>query len=78
MLVLWQKKKMKRQQEENDATIQGLQNTIDENNRKTLEEAAEEHNKAEKAAEIEVKEFAKNNPEIAAALIRSMLKERGE
>mgnify|MGYP001034555548 CR=1 FL=1 len=25
-----------------------------------------------------VKEFAKNNPEIAAALIRSMLKERGE
>lgn len=40
--------KMKRQQEENDATIQGLQNTIDENNRKTLEEAAEEHNKAEK------------------------------
>ena len=78
MIIRSMKKKMKRQQEENDATIQGLQNTIDENNRKTLEEAAEEHNKAEKAAEIEVKEFAKNNPEIAAALIRSMLKERGE
>ena len=78
MIIRSMKKKMKRQQEENDATIQGLQNTINENNRKTLEEAAEEHNKAEKAAEIEVKEFAKNNPEIAAALIRSMLKERGE
>ena len=47
MIIRSMKKKMKRQQEENDATIQGLQNTIDENNRKTLEEAAEEHNKAE-------------------------------
>ena len=45
-------------------------------NKKSLEEAAEEHNKTEKATELEVREFAKNNPEITAALIRSMLKER--
>ena len=30
MIIRSMKKKMKRQQEENDATIQGLQNTIDE------------------------------------------------
>lgn len=78
MIVKSMKKKMKKQQEESEAAIQSLQETIEENNKKTLEEAAEEHSKTEKAAEIEVREFAKNNPEIAAALIRSMLKERDE
>lgn len=72
------KKKMKKQKEESEAAIQELQETIEENNKKSLEEAAEEHLKSEKAAEMEVREFAKNNPEIAAALIRSMLKERDE
>ncbi|MBQ7047101.1 MAG: hypothetical protein IJN85_05120, partial [Oscillospiraceae bacterium] len=71
-------KKMEKQQEENDEAMAILQEQIEENNRKSLEEAAEEHNKVEKAAEIEVREFAKNNPEVAAALIRSMLKERDE
>ncbi len=78
MIVKSMKKKMKKQQEESDAAIQTLQETIEENNKKSLAEAAEEHSKTEKAAEIEVREFAKNNPEIAAALIRSMLKERDE
>lgn len=78
MIVKSMKKKMKKQQEESDAAIQTLQETIEENNKKSLAEAAEEHTKTEKAAEIEVREFAKNNPEIAAALIRSMLKERDE
>ncbi len=78
MIIKSMKKKMRQQQEESDAAIQSLQETIEENNKKTLEEAAEEHSKTEKAAEMEVREFAKNNPEIAAALIRSMLKERDE
>lgn len=78
MIVRSMKKKMKKQQEESDAAIQTLQETIEENNKKSLAEAAEEHSKTEKAAEIEVREFAKNNPEIAAALIRSMLKERDD
>lgn len=78
MIVKSMRKKMQKQQEENDEAMAILQEQIEENNRKTLEEAAEEHNKTEKAAEIEVREFAKNNPEVAAALIRSMLKERDE
>ncbi len=78
MLVKSMKKKLRAQQEESEAAINTLQETIEENNRKTLEQAAEEHTKVEKAAELEVREFAKNNPEIAAALIRSMLKERDE
>lgn len=78
MIIKSMKKKMKQQEEEKEAEIIALQETIEEQNRKSLEEAAEEHTKVEKAAEFEVKEFAKNNPEIAAALIRSMLKERGE
>ncbi len=78
MIVKSMRKKMEKQQEENDEAMAILQEQIEENNRKSLEEAAEEHNKVEKAAEIEVREFAKNNPEVAAALIRSMLKERDE
>lgn len=78
MIVRSMKKKMRKQQEENDAAILILEETIEENNKKTLVEAADEHIKTEKAAEIEVREFAKNNPEIAAALVRSMLKERDE
>lgn len=72
------KNKMKVQQQESEAVIADLKETIEENNRKSLEEAAEEHNKKEKATEAEVRDFAKNNPEITAALIRSMLKERDE
>ena len=51
---------------------------IEEERRKTLEEQADEHTKLEKATEEEVREFARNNPEITAALIRSMLKERDD
>ncbi len=78
MIIKSMKKKMQQQEEEKEAEIMALQETIEEQARKSLEEAAEEHQSVEKAAEFEVKEFAKNNPEIAAALIRSMLKERGE
>jgi flagellar biosynthesis/type III secretory pathway M-ring protein FliF/YscJ len=45
-----------------------------ENLKKTLEQAAKEHSEASNATANEVKEFAKKNPEIAAALIRSMMK----
>lgn len=72
------KKKMRQQQAENDAVIATLQETIEENNRKSLEEEADEHNKKEKQTEAEVREFVQKNPELTAALIRSMLKERDE
>lgn len=79
MIVRSMKKKMRLQQEASQAEIDSLKNAIDESeSNKTLAEAAEEHSKNEKAAETEVREFAKQNPEIAAAIIRSMLKERDE
>lgn len=78
IIVNSMKKKMRKQQEASQAEIESLQGLIEETNNRSLEEAAEAHNKAEKAAETEVREFAQKNPEIAAAIIRSMLKERDE
>ncbi len=78
LIVRSMKKKMAKQQEEHEATVSDLQETIEENKKKTLAEAAEEHTQKEKATENEVREFVKNNPEITAALIRSMLKEEDE
>jgi flagellar basal-body M-ring protein/flagellar hook-basal body protein fliF len=78
IVVRRMRKKMLKQQAESEAAISTLQETIEESNKQSLQEAAEEHNKKEKATEYEVRDFAKNNPEITAALIRSMLKERGE
>lgn len=45
------------------------------NLRMSLEQQAKEHSDSSNATANEVKEFAKKNPEIAAALIRSMMKE---
>lgn len=78
IIIRSMKKKMKKQQEASQAEIDSLNELLKENDNKTLAEAAEEHNKTEKAAETEVRDFAKKNPEIAAAIIRSMLKERDE
>lgn len=78
LLLRRAKKRREAQQMEHEQQIAELQEIIDENERKSLEEQADEHNKKEKATETEVREFAKNNPEITAALIRSMLKERDE
>ncbi len=72
------KKRRLREQAEHEEQVAKLQEIIEENERKSLEEQADEHTKKEKATETEVREFAKNNPEITAALIRSMLKERDE
>ncbi|MBQ8435637.1 MAG: flagellar M-ring protein FliF [Oscillospiraceae bacterium] len=78
LLLRRAKKRRELEQAEHEAQIAELQEIIEENERKSLEEQADEHNKKEKATETEVREFAKNNPEITAALIRSMLKERDE
>lgn len=78
LLLRRAKKRREREQLEHEQQLAELQEIIAENERKSLEEQADEHNKKEKATETEVREFAKNNPEITAALIRSMLKERDE
>ncbi len=78
LLLRRAKKRREREQLEHEQQLAQLQEIIEENERKSLEEQADEHTKKEKATETEVREFAKNNPEITAALIRSMLKERDE
>jgi len=78
LLLRKAKKRRELEQAEHEAQLAELQEIIEENERKSLEEQADEHTKKEKATETEVREFAKNNPEITAALIRSMLKERDE
>ncbi len=73
------KKKMQEQlaaqQEQNQETINELQQTLEETKRSTLEEAAKQRGEENNANANEIREFAKNNPELTAALIRSLMKE---
>lgn len=78
LLLRRAKKRRLREQEEHEQAVAELSQRLEEAERKSIEEQSDEYNKKEKATEEEVREFAKNNPEITAALIRSMLKERDE
>lgn len=70
------KKRIAEAEAQSAAMIEDMQKTMEEDKlRKSIEEAAKEHNESINATANEVKEFAKKNPEIAAALIRSMMKE---
>lgn len=72
------KKRIALAEAESAAQIESMKKANEEeaaNFKKTLEQAAKEHSETSNATANEVKEFAKNNPEIAAALIRSMMKE---
>ena len=81
LIILLINKRAKRRialaQAESQAQIDNMKRSIEEqdNMRKSIEEAAKEHNDSDNATANEVKDFAKKNPEIAAALIRSMMKE---
>lgn len=79
LLTRRNKKKMQEelaaQQEQNQETINELQQTIEETKRSTLEEAAKQRGEENNANANEIREFAKNNPELTAALIRSLMKE---
>ena len=71
------KKKIALAEAENLAQLESMKKANEqeaENFKKTLEQAAKEHSESSNATANEVKEFAKKNPEIAAALIRSMMK----
>jgi len=72
------KKRIALAEAESQAQIESMMKAKEEeaaNFKLTLEQQAKEHSEATNATANEVKEFAKNNPEIAAALIRSMMKE---
>ena len=72
------KKKIAQAQAESQAEIEKMKQTIEEDKlkRMSIEEAAKEHADITNATANDVKEFAKKNPQIAAALIRSMMKEQ--
>ena len=79
LLVRWinkrNKKKLLRYQSEAQAQITSLRETITETQRQSISDAASAHSQREKATAKEVREFVKQNPEVSAALIRSMLKD---
>ena len=68
------KKKIKKAELENEAAVKSLQDELNEQKR-TLVEEAKEHNSQKDMTANEVRDFVSDNPEITAALIRSMIKE---
>lgn len=68
------KKKVIAAQEQAEDLVRNAQAEIDEHKR-ALAEAAQANSTKENAITNEVRDFAKQNPEITASLIRSMLKE---
>lgn len=72
------KKRRLEEQEAHEEQIAELHEMIEEERKKSIEEQADEHSRKDKETEEEVREFARNNPELTAALIRSMLKERDD
>ena len=72
------KKRIAAAEAESLAQIERMRKAKEEeeaNLRLSIEQQAKEHSDSTNATANEVKEFAKKNPEIAAALIRSMMKE---
>lgn len=69
------KRKLRIQKQQSDEAIRTLQQAIDDSQVVSISEAAEMHHKQEKDVANEVRTFVKKNPEITAAIIRSMLKE---
>lgn len=71
-------KKIRLADQANQEALLKLEEQLDESERKSLIEQAADANKAQKMAAGEVRKFAKENPELTASIIRSMLKEDEE
>ena len=69
------KKKIKDAEEKNKKTVSQLEEKLEDTQRRSLIEMANETNKAQKETASEVKKFAQDNPDLTAAIIRSMIKE---
>ncbi len=71
------KRKIALARAESKAQIDNMKKSLEEDKlRKSIEDAARERNSATNSTANDVKDFAKHNPEIAAALIRSLMKEQ--
>jgi flagellar biosynthesis/type III secretory pathway M-ring protein FliF/YscJ len=77
LLVAYNRRKTRREvrraELESQAAIQSLQTTLDEHKR-TLQDEVEAHQMQQNSTANEVRDFVKENPEITAALIRSMIR----
>ena len=69
------KKEIRAADEQHKAAVSELEEKIEETRRQTLIEKANESNKEQKETADEVRKFAQTNPELTAAIIRSMLKD---
>ena len=70
------KKKIKELDKKNKQKVNELEEELDETRRRSLIEQANENNKLQKQTAEEVKKFAVTNPELTAAIIRSMINEQ--
>lgn len=68
------KKRIEKAKALNRMQIQELENKLEETERRSLIEKASETNKEQKETASEVRKFAKQNPSLTAAIIRSMLR----
>lgn len=70
------KKKIKELDQRNKEKVNELEEELEDTRRRSLIEQANENNKLQKETAEEVKKFAVTNPELTAAIIRSMINEQ--
>ncbi|MCR5815534.1 MAG: flagellar M-ring protein FliF [Ruminococcus sp.] len=70
------KKKIKEIDKKNKQQLNQLEEELEDTRRRSLIEQANENNKLQKQTAEEVKKFAVTNPELTAAIIRSMINEQ--
>ena len=70
------KKKIKEMDKKNKEQLNELEEELEDTRRRSLIEQANENNKLQKETAEEVKKFAVTNPELTAAIIRSMINEQ--
>ena len=70
------KKKIKELDQRNKEKVNELEEELEDTRRRSLIEQANENNKLQKQTAEEVKKFAVTNPELTAAIIRSMINEQ--
>lgn len=68
------KRKLEKAKAVNRQQIEQLEIKLEETERRTLIEKATENNKEQKETASEVRKFAKENPDLTASIIRSMIK----
>jgi flagellar biosynthesis/type III secretory pathway M-ring protein FliF/YscJ len=69
------KKKIQANEKKNKKAVDQLEAKLAETKRRSLVEMANETNREQKETKDEVRQFALDNPDLTAAIVRSMIKE---